>query len=83
MAVAAETGTLHPIVFTRIALTYRFEGDNLPVDEIERAIRLSQDKYCSVSAMLRCAVPIEWIAEVNGARVLRGTESSSAMALQR
>jgi putative redox protein len=72
---AAEKSTEHPIVFTRIDITYRFEGDNLPIEEIERAIRLSQDKYCSVSAMLRKAMPIDWSLVVNGKKVMEGNEA--------
>jgi len=77
IAVAAEVAETHPRVFTHIALTYRFEGDDVPVAEIERAIHMSQDKYCMVSAMLRKAVPIEWSAEINGDRVLEGSEASA------
>ena len=75
IALAAETATEHPQVFTRIDLTYQLEGDNLDVSKIERAVRLSQDKYCPVSAMLRAAVPIHWTAEVNGRRVLSSSEN--------
>jgi putative redox protein len=74
VAIAAESATEHPRVFTRIGITYRFEGDDIPVAEIERAIHLSQDKYCMVSAMLRRAVPIEWAAEINGQPVLTGSD---------
>jgi putative redox protein len=72
--VAADVTTEHPLVFTRFELVYRFEGDNIAVAEIDRAIRLSQDKYCSVSAMLRHCGPIDWSAEINGDRVLSGGE---------
>src|SRR5262245_50863466 len=48
-AVAAE----HPRVFTRIDLVFKLEGDDVPVHEIDRAIKSSQEKYCSVSAMMR------------------------------
>lgn len=38
-------------------LVYTFEvEEGVPRDKIERAVRLSQDKYCSVSAMLKKAV---------------------------
>lgn len=73
VALSAAISTEHPIVFTRVDITYRFEGDDLPVADIERAIRLSQEKYCSVSAMLRRAMPIDWTAEINGVRVLSGS----------
>ena len=76
VALSAETSTEHPIVFTHVDLVYRFEGDGIPLQEIERAIHLSQDKYCSVSAMLRKAMPIDWTLEVNGERVLAGSEAA-------
>jgi putative redox protein len=75
VAVDADLADEHPRVFTHIALTYRFEGDDIAVSEIERAVHMSQDKYCMVSAMLRKAVPIDWVAELNGQRVLEGTEA--------
>lgn len=56
----ADLSDDHPVVFTRIRLTYVFNGADLPVERIERAVRLSQEKYCGVSAMLRAAAPLEW-----------------------
>lgn len=73
----AEATTEHPVVFTRVHIRYRFEGESVSVAEMERAIRLSQEKYCSVSAMLRKAVPIDWSAELNGSLVLEGSEVAS------
>jgi putative redox protein len=49
----------HPKVFERIKLTYHFRGKELPRNKLERAVHLSQDRYCGVSAMLRAAVPID------------------------
>ena len=49
-------GTLaedHPQVYTRIELLYDFKGKNLPIDKINKAVALSQEKYCAISAMLR------------------------------
>lgn len=59
MNIAADVAEEHPQVFTKINLEYVFYGKNLPVKEIERAIELSQTKYCSVTAMLQKAMPIE------------------------
>lgn len=59
MNITAEQQDEHPQVFTKINLEYVFYGKNLPVKEIERAIELSQTKYCSVTAMLQKAVTIE------------------------
>lgn len=50
--VQAEESTSHPKVFTRIHLRYRFKGRELPLDKLQRAVQLSQEKYCGVSAML-------------------------------
>ncbi len=74
VSVKAEEVTEHPMVFTKVELTYRFEGEGVAVPDLERAIRLSQEKYCSVSTMLRQACPITWKAILNGAEVLSGEE---------
>jgi putative redox protein len=56
--VEAESATEHPKVFTKIHLTYKFWGESLKSANIEKAINLSQEKYCSVSAMLKPTVDI-------------------------
>ena len=63
--VDAETADEHPKVYTKIHLKYRFWGEDLNEDKIEKAINLSQDKYCSVSAMLKPAVEITHSVEIN------------------
>ena len=63
--VDSESATEHPKVFTKIHLKYRFWGENLKKDNIEKAIALSQDKYCSVTAMLKPKVEIEHSIEIN------------------
>jgi putative redox protein len=49
----------HPKVFTEIKIHYHFKGD-LPQKAVEQAIRLSMEKYCSVSAMLKQSAKVEW-----------------------
>jgi len=39
----------HPRHFYKIHLTYEFTGRDLPVEKLEKAVNLSQDKYCGVS----------------------------------
>jgi putative redox protein len=48
----------HPKIFTSIHLKYVFQGKDLPMDKLQRAVNLSQDKYCGVSAMLAKTCPI-------------------------
>jgi len=42
----------HPKVYTKIEMVYVVTG-NVDVAKLERAIELSEEKYCSISAMLR------------------------------
>jgi putative redox protein len=49
----------HPRVFTQIKILYRIKG-NIPSKAVEQAIKLSMEKYCSVSAMLKSVVNIQW-----------------------
>ena len=55
----AQVSEEHPKVFTHIQLTYRFKGE-LPREKLEKAITLSLDQYCAVTAMLKQVVPIDW-----------------------
>ena len=56
----------HPRVFTHITLAYAFTGADLPLEKLERAVQLSLEKYCAVTAMLRPAVRISHTIRVNG-----------------
>jgi len=48
-----ELANEHPKVFTSIKVTYVFKGKDLPKEKIEKAVRLSQERYCFASAMLK------------------------------
>lgn len=58
----AERATEHPKVFTRIKLVYRVRG-TVSHKAMEDAVRLSKEKYCSVSAMLEKTAKIEFEIE--------------------
>ncbi len=51
-----------PKVFTSIHLTYRVSGNVTP-KAMEDAVRLSKEKYCSVSAMLEKTAKIDFVIE--------------------
>ena len=59
----------HPRVFRQVRLLYRFRGAGLDPQRAHRAVELSMEKYCGVSAMIRKTAAIEWAVEVNGERV--------------
>jgi putative redox protein len=50
--VRARRAENHPKVYTEIEITYLIQGEGLSLPAIERAIELSEKKYCSASAML-------------------------------
>lgn len=58
--VEADNTEEHPKVYENIHLTFRFKGKDLPKNKIERAVSLSQEKYCGVSAMLKKATPVTY-----------------------
>lgn len=43
----------HPKVFTKILLVYKVTGKNLDRKAVERAVELSETRYCGAQAMLR------------------------------
>ncbi len=53
------TGT-HPKVFKRIHITYRIAADPDARPRVERAIQLSEERFCGVSAMLRSTAEMTW-----------------------
>src|ERR1035437_6398870 len=57
--IKADISDEHPQVFTKIDLEFVFYGKDLNVKDIERAIELSQTKYCAVTAMLEKAIEIK------------------------
>ena len=58
MNLTAEVAETHPQVFTKIHIEYVFYGSEINPKDVERAIELSQTKYCSVTAMLQKSVEI-------------------------
>ncbi len=54
----------HPKVYKEINIHYIFKGKNLSEDACKRSIELSQEKYCSVSAMLSKVASIKYTWEI-------------------
>jgi len=47
-----------PKYYDKIDIRYSLAGDSIRRDAVERAIRLSQEKYCSVRAMLKDSIKL-------------------------
>lgn len=54
----------YPAVFEKATLTFNVEGE-VDADKLNEAVRLSQTKYCGVSAMLSKSFPIEYRVVLN------------------
>mgnify|MGYP003825903239 CR=1 FL=1 len=48
----------HPKQYDKMHVIYEFKGKNLPMEKIEKAVNLSEERYCGVSAMYKKAIPI-------------------------
>ncbi|NPA75421.1 MAG: OsmC family protein [Euryarchaeota archaeon] len=49
--IEGERAEEHPKVYTKVKITYMIEG--VEFEKAEKAVKLSQDKYCPISAMLK------------------------------
>lgn len=58
VTVTGEQETEAPWTFRKIHIHYIVGGFNLRPEDVEKAIQLSEEKYCSVSATLRATVAI-------------------------
>ncbi|MFZ9387463.1 MAG: OsmC family protein [Chitinophagaceae bacterium] len=62
--VQAEQTEEHPRVFKDIHITYKLKTDPSFEDKVRKAIDLSLEKYCGVSAMLRKNSPLHYEVEI-------------------
>jgi putative redox protein len=60
----AEQAESHPHVFTKIHIHYIVEGQNIDPKAVERAMELSETRYCPAQAMLSVIVPMELTYEI-------------------
>ena len=53
-----------PWTFRKIHMKFILKGKDLTEKDVEQAIELSEEKYCSVSCTLRPTVEITWEYEI-------------------
>ncbi len=56
--VEGELTEEHPRYYKKMHVIYEVEGENLPMDKIQKAVKLSEDQYCGVSAIYRKVIEI-------------------------
>lgn len=62
---SAEQTDTHPKVFTHIDMVYQVDAPESEMDKVQRAVQLSQEKYCGVSAMLAKNCPIHYTVRLS------------------
>lgn len=53
VSAAIQRADTHPKVFTKIVIEYKVTGKNIDKNAVERAVQLSEEKYCGARAMLQ------------------------------
>ncbi|MCX7786383.1 MAG: OsmC family protein [Spirochaetes bacterium] len=69
VAVEGDLTSEHPKVYHSIQIQYRFKGPSLELEKIQKAIKLSLEKYCGVAAMLKKTATITYEVYLNEERV--------------
>lgn len=64
VALTAERADTDPKVFTKIHFGFVVTGKNLTQAVVERAVKLSHEKYCSASAMLAGSAQMTWSVQI-------------------
>lgn len=60
---SGERAAEPPTVWTKLEIVYRLRGE-LQEGAVKRAIELSEEKYCSVAAMLKKTAEVSWRYEI-------------------
>jgi len=58
--VQGELTEEHPKHYISMHIIYEFKGKDLPIGKLEKAVQLSQDNYCGVSASYRKAMKLTY-----------------------
>ena len=64
VALQAERATEDPKVFTKINLHFTVKGQELDQAKVDRAVKLSHEKYCSATTMLAKTAELTYSVEV-------------------
>ena len=56
--VQGDVADEHPKYYTNMHVIYEFTGKNLPMDKLEKAVKMSEETYCGVEALYRKAINV-------------------------
>lgn len=63
--VEAEMTEEHPKHYNKMKVIYKFWGKDLPVEKLEKAVNLSDERYCGVSAVYKKAIEMSHEIRIN------------------
>ncbi|MFW6369742.1 MAG: OsmC family protein [Bacteroidota bacterium] len=63
--VEGELTEEHPKKFVKMKVIYSFKGTDLPLDKIKKAIKLSEETYCGVSASYKDVMDLFYEIKIN------------------
>lgn len=58
--VQGELTSEHPKYYSKILIVYTLKGLSIDNEKVEKAVKMSQDKYCGVFAMLNKSADIDY-----------------------
>jgi len=61
----AERREEEPKIYTNINIVYEFKGKDIPLEKVERAAKLSYDKYCTAIATFRGTAEVTYEIKIN------------------
>lgn len=56
----------HPKIFGDIKVIYRFTGENVTAEKVNKALQLAEQVYCSAANMMNKVAKITYSFEING-----------------
>lgn len=58
--IEGELGEEHPKRYTSMKVIYEFRGKDLPLDKLQKAVDLSRERYCGVSASYKDIMKLDY-----------------------
>ena len=63
--VEGDVSDEHPKMYKHMHIIYKLKGNNIDKEKVIKAVEMSQDKYCGVSALYKQVIAITYEIQVN------------------
>ncbi|MBS3787223.1 OsmC family protein [Candidatus Bipolaricaulota bacterium] len=60
ITISGDRNDDHPKYYTGVYIDYKIYGNDLPEDKVAKAVRLTQERYCSVTHSLKAEVSYDY-----------------------